>query len=93
MLVIAHHDIQDPEKFWSSAQQLTASMPSGLKLHSVYPSADMKTGTCVWEGPSAAEVQKFIDDGVGSISKNTCYEVNEAAAMGTPKMAEAAASA
>lgn len=92
MLVIAHHDIQDPEKFWSSAQQLTASMPSGLKLHSVYPSADMKTGTCVWEGSSVAEIQKFIDDGVGNVSKNTCYEVNEAAAMGTPKM-EAAATA
>ncbi len=92
MLVIDHHDIQDPEKFWSSAQQLTASLSAVLKLHSVYPSTNMKTGTCVWEGPSAAEVQKFIDDGVGSISKNTCYEVNEATAMGTPKM-EAAATA
>ena len=85
MLVIAHHDIQDPEKFWAGAKEMT--LPSHLKLHSVFPSTDMKTGTCVWEAPSANDVQNFLDENVGSISKNTCYEVNEAAAIGTPKLA------
>ena len=85
MLVIAHHDIQDPEKFWKAAQEIGGNMPEGFKLHSVYPSADMKTGTCVWEAASAADVQKLVDDNVGSISKNTCYEVNEAGVMGGPK--------
>lgn len=93
MLVIAHHDIQDPETFWKAAQDIGSKMPAGLKLHSVFPSTDMKTGTCVWEGPSVEDVQKFIDDSVGSVSKNSCYEVNEAAAMGAPKTAvEATAS-
>jgi hypothetical protein len=87
MLVIAHHDIHDPEKFWSAAQALTSSMPSDLKLHSVFPSTDMRTGTCVWEASSAGDVQKFLDDNVGDVSTNTCYEVNEAKAMGAPKMA------
>jgi hypothetical protein len=87
MLVIAHHDIQDPEKFWGAAKDIGSVMPANLKLHSVFPSTDMKTGTCVWEGPSVNDVQKFLDDNVGSISRNTCYEVNEAAAMGVPPQA------
>ena len=84
MLVIAHHDIQDPETFWAAAQSIGSSMPSNLKLHSVFPSTDMKTGTCVWEAPSVHDVQKFVDDSVGNVSKNSFYEVNDAAAIGAP---------
>ena len=91
MLVIAHHNIQDPEKFWSEAKAVTTSLPPGLKLHSVFPSMDMKTGTCLWEGPSVTDVQKFLDDNVGSVSKNFCYEVNQQASMGLPKMTMEAA--
>ncbi len=87
MLVIAHHNIQDPQTFWSKAESITSSMPANLKLHSVFPSKDMKTGTCVWEAPSVNDVQKFLDDNVGNVSKNFCYEVDEATSMGLPKMA------
>jgi hypothetical protein len=93
MLVIAHHNIRDPEKFWSSAKAVATSLPPGLKLHSVFPSMDMKTGTCLWEGPSVTDVQEFLDNNVGSVSKNFCYEVNQQASIGLPQMAmEAAAS-
>lgn len=91
MLIIAHHNIQDTEKFWSAAQTITSVLPSHLKLHSVFPSTDLKTGTCIWEAPSVMEVQKFLDDNVGSISKNFCYEVNQAASIGLPKIAMEAA--
>lgn len=91
MLVIAHHNIQDTEKFWSAAKDITSGMPSHLKLHSVFPSKDMKTGTCVWEAPSASDVQKFLDDNVGNVSKNYCYEVNEDASVGLPKKSMEAA--
>ncbi|MDQ6756893.1 MAG: hypothetical protein M3004_08150 [Bacteroidota bacterium] len=91
MLVIAHHDIQDSEKFWGAAKDIGSMLPSGFKLHSVFPSTDMKAGTCVWEAPSVNDVQKFLDDNVGSVSKNTCYEVNESAAMGAPATAMEAA--
>ena len=86
MLIIAQHDIQDTEKFWAAAQSINAILPSHLKVHSVFPSMDMRTGTCVWEAPSVEEVQKFLDDNVGSISKNFCYQVNEAASVGLPKV-------
>ena len=85
MIVIAHHFIQEPEAFWNAAKQVTASLPSHLKLHSVFPSSDLKTGTCVWEAPNAGEVQSLIDGMLGKISKNVCYEVNEEIAMGLPQ--------
>lgn len=94
MLVIAHHDVQDPQSFWSAAQKVTSMLPPNLKLHSVFPSKDMKSGTCVWEAPSVNDVQKFLDDNVGEFSNNFCYEVDEANSMGLPsKKMTAAASA
>jgi len=85
MLVIAHHFIQDPDVFWSTAKEATSSIPSNLKLHSVFPSADSKTGTCVWEAAGTAEVQEFLDKNLGHVSKNVCYEVNEEMAIGLPQ--------
>ena len=92
MLVIAHHDVKDPQAFWSKAQSVASNLPPDLKLHSVFPSKNMKMGTCVWEGPSVDAVQKFLDEGTGDSARNTCYEVDEATAMGVPanKMATAA---
>jgi len=87
MLVIAQHDIQNPKVFWSAAQGIIPLLPADLKLLSVFPSKDMKSGTCIWEGSSANAVQKFLDDKVGNVSKNYCYEVDEANAMGLPKRA------
>jgi len=86
MLIVAHHAISDPETFWSAAKEIGSSMPPEFKLLSVYPSQDLKTGTCIWEAPGVEGVQKFIDDAVGKVSKNFCYEVNVAAAVGLPEM-------
>lgn len=91
MLVIAHHNVKDPETFWSKAQAISSGLPAGLKLHSVYPSQDGKTGTCVWEAGSVEEVQKFLDEQTAGISANFCYEVNEATAFGVPETKKAAA--
>ena len=84
MLVIAHHFIQNPDAFWGKAKEVTSSLPVGLKIHSVFPSADLKTGTCVWEAPRVEDVQRFLDDSVGNISRNVCYEVREEYATGLP---------
>lgn len=91
MLVIAQHVISDTDKFWSSAREIGSSLPSNLKLHSVFPSKDMQTGTCIWEADSTANVQRFLDENLGEISKNYCYEINEDAAIGLPESMETAA--
>lgn len=85
MFVIAHHFIQEPEMFWASAREFIPAIPPHIKLHSVYPSKDLKTGTCVWEAPSAGEVQTLVDSMLGKMSRNVCYEVNEDAAIGLPQ--------
>ena len=87
MFVIAHHFIQEPEAFWASAPEIIAAIPPHFKLHSVYPSKDLRTGTCVWEAPSASEVQKLVDSMLGKMSRNVCYEVNEETAIGLPQKA------
>ena len=92
MLVIAHHFIQNPDVFWSRANEVISSIPSTMKLHSVYPSKDGKTGTCVWEATSTQEVQAFLDKILGNVSKNVVYEVNEEVAIGLPKKTMEAAS-
>jgi hypothetical protein len=85
MFVIAHHFIHEPEAFWASARQFTDSIPPHIKLRSVYPSKDLKTGTCVWEAPNAGEVQNLVDNLLGKMSKNVTYEVNEEMAIGLPQ--------
>ena len=84
MLIIAHHSIHDPEAFWSAAKEVKSVMPSGMKLHAVYPSLDLRSGTCLWEASSTAEVQHFLDEFVGKSSENSCYQVNVSAAIGLP---------
>ena len=85
MFVIAHHFVHEPEAFWASASQVMGEIPPHIKLHSVFPSQNLKTGTCIWEAPNAAEVQELIDRLLGKMSKNVCYEVNEEVAIGLPQ--------
>ena len=84
MLIIAHHNISNPEKFWNAAKELTNKLPATLKLHGVYPSKDQKTGTCLWEANTVQEVQQFLDKNTKDLAKNFCYEVNVKDSMGLP---------
>jgi len=86
MLVIAHHNISDPEGFWAAAEKVTTSLPANLKLHGVYPAVDAKTGTCLWEAENVQQVQDFLDKNAGQYAQNFCYEVNVEKSMGLPKI-------
>ena len=86
MLVIAHHNISDPEGFWGAAEKVTENLPGSLKLHGVYPSTDGQTGTCLWEAENAQEVQQFLDTNAGQYAKNFCYQVDVEKSMGLPKI-------
>lgn len=92
MLVIAHHNISDPENFWAAAEKVTQGLPAGMKVHAVYPATDGKTGTCLWEADSVAEVQQFLDTNAGQYAANSCYEVNAEKSMNLPKIESAVAS-
>lgn len=84
MLIIAHHQVSNPEKFWSAAKEITQDLPIHLKVHGVYPSKDQKSGTCLWEASSVVDVQSFLDKHAGKFAKNFCYEVNVTESIGLP---------
>jgi hypothetical protein len=84
MLIIAHHNISNPEEFWKLAKEQTQHLPASLKIHGVYPSKDAKSGTCLWEAHSVQEVQQFLDKQTGKFAKNFCYEVNVKESIGLP---------
>ena len=50
----------------------------------VYPAKDGKTGTCLWDGGNAEEVQQFLDKNTGEFATNFCYEINTEKAIGLP---------
>jgi hypothetical protein len=45
---------------------------------------DKKSGTCIWEAASVKDVQQFLDNQLGSVSENFCYEVNQESSIGLP---------
>jgi hypothetical protein len=89
MLVIAHHNISDPEGFWAAAEKVTENLPGNLKLQAVYRAMDGKTGTCFWEANNAQDVQQFLDTNAGQYANNFCYEVNVEKSMGLPQVQQA----
>ena len=93
MLVIAHHFVQNAD-FWTTAQKIMADsgVPQNLTLHSVFPSKDGKTGTCVWEANTAKEVQDWLDKTFGKYAENVTYEVDEKGGVGLPQKLMAASS-
>ena len=84
MLIIAHHNISNPEEFWKAAKEQTQNLPTSLKVLGVYPSKDKRSGTCLWEANSVQEVQQFLDKNTGKFAKNFCYEVNVKESIGLP---------
>ena len=50
--------------------------PAGVRVLQFYPSRDSASVTCLWEAPSTAAVQKYVDETLGKSSENVCYEVN-----------------
>ena len=86
MLVIAHHFVQNAD-FWTTAQRImeNSALPQNLILHSVFPSKDGETGTCVWEAKTTNDVQDYLDKTFGKYAENVTYEVDEAGGVGLPK--------
>ena len=91
MLVIAHHFVQNPNAFWTAAKNAmeTSAIPQNLILHSVFPSTDGRTGTCVWEAESTSDVQKWLDNTFGDSAKNVTYQVDEKEVYGFQKKSAA----
>jgi hypothetical protein len=83
MFIVAIHNISDPEKFWTAARNLT--IPTHVKLHTVFPSTDGAKGVCLWQGESLAVVKPLVDSLTGGLSVNEYIPIEANNAMGLPK--------
>jgi hypothetical protein len=78
MYVVVLHRIKDAPAAFSRGERLMTNegAPSGVRVLQFYPSADRSTVTCLWEAPSVALVQTYVDSTLGDSSDNTCYGVD-----------------
>jgi len=83
MFIVAIHTISNPEKFWAAAR--TLSIPSHVRLHTVFPSTDGAKGVCLWQGESLAVVKPPVDSLTGGLSVNEYIPIEAGNAIGLPK--------
>jgi hypothetical protein len=78
MYVVVQHQIVKAETAFSRGVRLmtNAGAPAGVRVLQFYPSRDQASVMCLWESPSVAAVQKYVDDTLGDSSRNTSYEVD-----------------
>lgn len=87
MYIVVNHDISNTSDFWASAQKSLPNLPEGgvQKIVSVLPNATMDKCVCVWQADSIETLDSYLREKVGDWSKDSYYELNEAAAMGFTK--------
>jgi hypothetical protein len=85
MYVVAKHEISDPARFWTAAQEATGKIPQGVKLHHVLPNTDGSAAVCLWEAGSLDTVRELVESAVGEVSRNEYYEVDCKNAVGLPR--------
>jgi hypothetical protein len=87
MFIVVNHTIFHPEDFWASAQQNLPNLPEAgvQRVVNIFPNETMDKCTCVWEADSIENLDLYLRDKVGRSSRETYYQINEAAAMGLSK--------
>jgi hypothetical protein len=78
MYVEVIHRFTDPQTAFARGERLIKNegAPEGVRGLQFYPAKDGSTATCLWEAPSVAAVQGYVDATLGDASENTCYEVD-----------------
>lgn len=78
MYVVVQHEIKNPEVAFARGEKLKKSegAPDGARVLQFYPAADGSAVTCLWEAPTVAAIQDYVNKTLGDASKNTCYQVD-----------------
>lgn len=78
MYVVVQHRIKDPQTAFARGERLIKNegAPTGVRGLQFYPSRDGSAVTCLWEAPSVAAVQEYVDVTMRDSSENVCYEVD-----------------
>ena len=83
MLVVVQHTLTDPPTAFARGERLQRGdgAPSGTRVLQFFPSTDGTLVTCLWESGSVADVQRYVDETLGSASRNLCYAVDATVAF------------
>ena len=82
MYVVVHHHIKDPEARTRGLKLMKGEgAPAGTRALQFYPATDGSAVFCLWEAPSVAAVQKYVDETLGKTSENSCYEIDAGVAF------------
>jgi hypothetical protein len=84
MFVAVHHQVSDPETFWSAVKEATPNLPSGMRIHHCLPTRDGREAFCVWEGESLETVRQNVESAVGTVSRNAYFEVEAKEGLNLP---------
>ena len=78
MYVIVQHQLTDPPVAFARGEQLMKGVgaPADVRVLQFFPSREGTAVTCLWESPSVAAVQTYVDTTLGDASDNRCYEVD-----------------
>lgn len=85
MYVVAQHRIKDPQTAFTRGERLIKNegAPARVRGLQFYPSQHGSAVTCLWDAPSVAAVQEYVDSTLGDSSENLCYEVDSKQALAT----------
>lgn len=83
MYVLVHHQIHDPKRFWSMADEVL-NMPADLKLHHAIPAKNGTRATCLWEAESVDAVRSFLEPMLGSVCTNEYAEAENREGIALP---------
>ncbi len=90
MYVVIHHQISDPNRFWSTVREATPNLPSGVQLHHCLPNRDGSQAVCVWEADSVERVRDIVEGAVGEVSSNEYFEAEGQQGINLPSGVAAA---
>ncbi len=93
MYVLVHHNVHDPERFWSTAEEAIPNVPAHLKLHHTMPAKDGTRATCLWEADSVQAVRDFLEPALGDVSTNEYSEAENKDGVALPSGVRRKASA
>jgi hypothetical protein len=82
--VLVHHEIRDPDRFWSIVQR--ADVPAEMKLHHTFPARDGSRATCLWEAESVDAVRDLVEPLLGGVSSNEYSEAENREGIAMPSM-------
>lgn len=84
MYIVVEHEISDPKTFWDTARAGMSNLPPNLKLHQVLPNKGGTKAVCVWEAANLVDVEEFIQNAVGKVSRNSYFIVEAGNSIGLP---------